>query len=262
MGTDVTPPRPKSPPKYPDLCGRRRLQLEVQILNREIGFLQEELQSLEGIQPVSRCCKELNEFVGTKPDPIIPVYEIRRDMGPVACGGGSGQRCAAASHGYAAWRNQLIAAVHNQRTVSSAAASAHATVAVAPVVNAVIHVLRSPAVRGAGHQIAVAAAACRIAVAAAASRIAVASAACRIAVASAACRIAVAAAASRIAVAAAASRIAVAAAASRIAVAATASQIAVAATAAARTATALAANVNQGAVLTVAHALVHLAAVV
>lgn len=33
-------PSPKSPPKYPDLCGRRRLQLEVQILNREIGFLE------------------------------------------------------------------------------------------------------------------------------------------------------------------------------------------------------------------------------
>ncbi|KAH0452242.1 hypothetical protein IEQ34_019541 [Dendrobium chrysotoxum] len=33
-------PSPKSPPKYPDFCGRRRLQLEVQILNREIGFLE------------------------------------------------------------------------------------------------------------------------------------------------------------------------------------------------------------------------------
>ncbi|KAG0469508.1 hypothetical protein HPP92_016208 [Vanilla planifolia] len=31
---------PKSPPNYPDLCGRRRLQHEVQILNREIGFLE------------------------------------------------------------------------------------------------------------------------------------------------------------------------------------------------------------------------------
>ncbi|KAK8941888.1 hypothetical protein KSP40_PGU011359 [Platanthera guangdongensis] len=35
-----TAPSPKSPPKYPDFCGRRRLQLEVQILNREIGFLE------------------------------------------------------------------------------------------------------------------------------------------------------------------------------------------------------------------------------
>ncbi|CAL9087548.1 unnamed protein product, partial [Musa acuminata var. zebrina] len=53
----VVAPRPKSPPKYPDLCGRRRLQLELQMLNREIGFIEEELQSLEGVQPVSRCCK-------------------------------------------------------------------------------------------------------------------------------------------------------------------------------------------------------------
>ncbi|RRT54082.1 hypothetical protein GW17_00003974 [Ensete ventricosum] len=71
----VVAPSPKSPPKYPDLCGRRRLQLELQILNREVGFIEEELQSLEGIQPVSRCCKEVNDFVGTKPDPLIPVYD-------------------------------------------------------------------------------------------------------------------------------------------------------------------------------------------
>ncbi|RWW08560.1 hypothetical protein GW17_00027987 [Ensete ventricosum] len=69
----VVAPRPKSPPKYPDLCGSRRLQLELHILNREIGFIemshwnfmfeQEELQSLEGIQPVSRCCKEYASLV-------------------------------------------------------------------------------------------------------------------------------------------------------------------------------------------------------
>jgi hypothetical protein len=35
----LEPPRPKSPPRYPDLCGRRRLQLELQALNREIDFL-------------------------------------------------------------------------------------------------------------------------------------------------------------------------------------------------------------------------------
>jgi len=43
MGEEVAvvlePPRPKSPPRYPDLCGRRRLHLELQILNREIDFL-------------------------------------------------------------------------------------------------------------------------------------------------------------------------------------------------------------------------------
>ncbi|XP_020571360.1 keratin-associated protein 4-6-like [Phalaenopsis equestris] len=71
-------PSPKSPPRYPDFCGRRRLQLEVQILNREIGFLEEELQSLEGLQPVSRCCKEFEEFVGSKPDPLVPIVKKRQ----------------------------------------------------------------------------------------------------------------------------------------------------------------------------------------
>jgi hypothetical protein len=35
----VEAPRPRSPPRYPDMCGRRRMQLEVQILDREITFL-------------------------------------------------------------------------------------------------------------------------------------------------------------------------------------------------------------------------------
>ncbi|XP_068663171.1 uncharacterized protein [Aristolochia californica] len=33
-------PAPRSPPKYPDLCGRHRKQAELQVLNREIGFLE------------------------------------------------------------------------------------------------------------------------------------------------------------------------------------------------------------------------------
>ena len=43
MGEEVAvvlePPRPKSPPRYPDLCGRRRSQLELQMLNRDSGIL-------------------------------------------------------------------------------------------------------------------------------------------------------------------------------------------------------------------------------
>lgn len=34
------PPRPKSPPATPDPCGRHRLQLAVDALHREIGFLE------------------------------------------------------------------------------------------------------------------------------------------------------------------------------------------------------------------------------
>lgn len=50
MGEEA--PRPRSPPRYPDLCGRRRLHLEVQILNREVGFLE-----------VRSCCVPACEFI-------------------------------------------------------------------------------------------------------------------------------------------------------------------------------------------------------
>uniref|UniRef100_A0A1D1Z2T8 G protein gamma domain-containing protein n=1 Tax=Anthurium amnicola TaxID=1678845 RepID=A0A1D1Z2T8_9ARAE len=72
------PPSPGSPLTYPDSCGRHRLQVGVQILNREIGFLQEELQSLGDLQPASNCCKGVNEFVGTNPDPLLPMHRRRR----------------------------------------------------------------------------------------------------------------------------------------------------------------------------------------
>ncbi|RRT45643.1 hypothetical protein B296_00028936 [Ensete ventricosum] len=64
----VVAPRPKSPPKYPDLCGRRRLQLELQMLNREIGFIEVTQQTFSLTQMV-------NEFVGIKPDPLMPMYD-------------------------------------------------------------------------------------------------------------------------------------------------------------------------------------------
>ncbi|CAL9148486.1 guanine nucleotide-binding protein subunit gamma 4-like [Musa acuminata AAA Group] len=70
-------PRPRSPRRYTDLCGRHRLQARVQLLSREIGFLEEELQSVEGLQLVSVCCKEVDKYVGTTPDPLIPTYKKR-----------------------------------------------------------------------------------------------------------------------------------------------------------------------------------------
>ncbi|KAK9149224.1 hypothetical protein Scep_007981 [Stephania cephalantha] len=65
-------PLPKSPPKYPDMSGKRRELAKIQILEREIGFLEEELKSFEGVQLASRSCKEVHEFVGTRSDPLIP----------------------------------------------------------------------------------------------------------------------------------------------------------------------------------------------
>ncbi|XP_078156203.1 guanine nucleotide-binding protein subunit gamma 3-like isoform X2 [Carex rostrata] len=74
-----TPPYPKSPPEYPDVCGKHRLKVAVQSLNQEIDFLKRELNSMEGTVPASRCCKELNEYVSRNPDPLIKVYEKRNN---------------------------------------------------------------------------------------------------------------------------------------------------------------------------------------
>ncbi|URD91950.1 hypothetical protein MUK42_00205 [Musa troglodytarum] len=130
----VVAPSPKSPPKYPDLCGRRRLQLELQILNREVGFIEWNDCEMMAILLIllmavlennikmdylvifscnlKRSCNRLkefnlfpdaaktasgdlgprwapsfvpmwqldllvNDFVGTKPDPLIPINKRR-----------------------------------------------------------------------------------------------------------------------------------------------------------------------------------------
>ncbi|KAG5408797.1 hypothetical protein IGI04_005116 [Brassica rapa subsp. trilocularis] len=59
----LPPPRPKSPPPYPDLYGKRREAARVQMLEREIG-----------LQPSSRCCKEVSDFVVANSDPMIPAF--------------------------------------------------------------------------------------------------------------------------------------------------------------------------------------------
>ncbi|KAK8597658.1 hypothetical protein V6N13_095058 [Hibiscus sabdariffa] len=66
------PPCPKSPPKYPDLYGKRREKAKVQMLEREISFLEDDLKSVEGFQPASRYCKEVTDFVMANSDPFIP----------------------------------------------------------------------------------------------------------------------------------------------------------------------------------------------
>ncbi|KAK4591383.1 hypothetical protein RGQ29_021551 [Quercus rubra] len=64
--------RPESPSHGGfDLYGKRRLVLKVHALEREIGLLEEELKSLEGMQPASISCQELDTFIVAKPDPFI-----------------------------------------------------------------------------------------------------------------------------------------------------------------------------------------------
>ncbi|XP_074586282.1 guanine nucleotide-binding protein subunit gamma 3-like isoform X1 [Curcuma longa] len=68
-------PQPRSPPRIPDLCGRQRLTAHLHLLSREIAFLEEEIQSIEGLQPASMCCKEVEEYVEMIPDPLLPIYK-------------------------------------------------------------------------------------------------------------------------------------------------------------------------------------------
>ncbi|KAH1041902.1 hypothetical protein GLYMA_09G070100v4 [Glycine max] len=66
-------PSPKAaPPSCPDLYGKRREMAKIQMLEREISFLEEELKSSEGLQPASRCCKEIADFVMANSDPLLP----------------------------------------------------------------------------------------------------------------------------------------------------------------------------------------------
>ncbi|CAN0877707.1 Guanine nucleotide-binding protein subunit gamma 3 [Linum grandiflorum] len=70
------PVSPKSPPSGSlDLYGKRRQLVKVQILEREIGLLQEELKAVEGLELASKCCKELHDFVDGKQDPLVPSKE-------------------------------------------------------------------------------------------------------------------------------------------------------------------------------------------
>ncbi|KAL8102699.1 hypothetical protein AgCh_027286 [Apium graveolens] len=67
----LPPPLPKSPPPYPDLYGKRREFARVQMLEREIGFLEEELKTVGRIQPASRSCKEVADYVMANSDPLV-----------------------------------------------------------------------------------------------------------------------------------------------------------------------------------------------
>nr|KAJ0203677.1 hypothetical protein LSAT_V11C500279510 [Lactuca sativa] len=69
LGSPTPPlPRPKSPP---ELYGKRRELAKVVMLEREIGFLQEELKSTETLQPASFCIKEVADYVIANPEPLI-----------------------------------------------------------------------------------------------------------------------------------------------------------------------------------------------
>ncbi|KAJ7955996.1 guanine nucleotide-binding protein subunit gamma 3-like [Quillaja saponaria] len=74
----LPPPNPKSPTEYPDLYGKRREMAKVQMLEREISFLEADLKSVEGLQPASRCCKEVADFVLANSDPLLHTNQKNR----------------------------------------------------------------------------------------------------------------------------------------------------------------------------------------
>ncbi|CAI0419042.1 unnamed protein product [Linum tenue] len=72
----VGPVSPKSPPSGSlDLYGKRRQLVKVQVLEREIALLQEELKAVEILQPASKCCREVHEYVDGRQDPFISIKE-------------------------------------------------------------------------------------------------------------------------------------------------------------------------------------------
>ncbi|KAI3443548.1 hypothetical protein Pfo_000213 [Paulownia fortunei] len=81
----LPPPRPKSPPGYPDLYGKRRELAKVQVLEREIVFLEEEVKSVEGLQPASRSCKEIADFVMCNADPLMPTGVSCFNVSRICC---------------------------------------------------------------------------------------------------------------------------------------------------------------------------------
>ncbi|KAI8565331.1 hypothetical protein RHMOL_Rhmol03G0250800 [Rhododendron molle] len=130
----LPPPRP---PEYPALYGKRRELAKVQMLEREISFLEDELKFVHGLQPASRSCKEyVNGFA-----------KIGRSRGPVVSGSGSGHAAAVAIHGAAVcvlvvWcQNVGVALVRTQDALTASRAAAvvafrgvlHAQIALADV---------------------------------------------------------------------------------------------------------------------------------
>ncbi|RYR20257.1 hypothetical protein Ahy_B03g065348 [Arachis hypogaea] len=110
-------PSPKAPPGYPDLYGKRREISRLHMLEREISFLEEELKSSEGFQPASRCCKEIDDFVMAKADPLLPTLYVHVASPALPCAPASAA-VAAANPGVATAANvshqpPIVAAVRN-----------------------------------------------------------------------------------------------------------------------------------------------------
>lgn len=69
----LPPPLPKSPPPYPDLYGKRRELARVQMLEREIGFLEVLyfLYSTLVCLQISICSRKSRNEPESNPEPVM-----------------------------------------------------------------------------------------------------------------------------------------------------------------------------------------------
>ncbi|KAI5674254.1 hypothetical protein M9H77_14618 [Catharanthus roseus] len=105
----LPPPRPKSPPEYPDLYGKRRELARVQLIEREIGFLEVDTRDYDVsllYEPLGAKCEEEKA--------LLPEHlELRGFINLVAFGNGS------ASHGFAVTAGVVILLVLRCQTAAS-----------------------------------------------------------------------------------------------------------------------------------------------
>ncbi|KAL3586128.1 hypothetical protein D5086_012995 [Populus alba] len=75
----LPPPCPKSPPEYPDLYGKRREMAKVQMLEREIGFLE------VGFKFAIILCSPPNWHVEAETSSVLLAYSVSGIFGdPIA----------------------------------------------------------------------------------------------------------------------------------------------------------------------------------
>nr|GMC95614.1 guanine nucleotide-binding protein subunit gamma 3 [Ipomoea batatas] len=108
----MPPPRPKSPPQYPDLYGKRRELARVQMLEREIGFLEDELKFVDRLHPASRSWSPIS-FCPTQ---ILLYQQSRRAADLLVSGNGSAVGCRVS-----ACRGFVVAGVLESRSPRTAA---------------------------------------------------------------------------------------------------------------------------------------------
>eukprot|EP00252_Welwitschia_mirabilis_P008103 TRINITY_DN19810_c0_g1_i2.p1 TRINITY_DN19810_c0_g1~~TRINITY_DN19810_c0_g1_i2.p1 ORF type:complete len:115 (-),score=33.97 TRINITY_DN19810_c0_g1_i2:118-462(-) len=56
-----------------DVRGKHRKLAELQKLNQEIRYLEEEIEELDKLERATNACKEMLVLIDNRPDPLLPV---------------------------------------------------------------------------------------------------------------------------------------------------------------------------------------------